>query len=176
VNKTLLITRGAPGAGKTTFLKKLGLYSFVVSSDQIRCEIGGIKILPNGAQQRGIVDESKVWSRVEEEIITRMHNDNTVIIDATFQKKLDFKMPLRTAKLYQYEVKVIDFTMISEKKAISQNANRQGWQLVPPKVISEAYKNYRKEKLDHKIKNIPYFIFEDTALCKHLQKEAFLKR
>lgn len=164
MGKFLLLTRGAPGVGKSTTLRELGLAAMVVSPDQIRCEIGGLYQTKRGIQERGHFEESDVWLRVEKEILDRMQKKIPVIVDATFQRIRDFKMPIMLAKRFQYSLDIIDFTAIPESIAQERNAERTGWQYVPPSIISKAYTNFRKEKLDKRVNCIRPENFTDTAL------------
>lgn len=162
MSRILILTRGAPGVGKTTYLNNHGLYDFVVSPDQIRSDIGGVSELGDGYEMRGSFDERDVWLQVKNEISSKMKKGEPVIVDATFQQTLDFTLPLSIAKINKYEVIILDFTMVSQNQAIRQNAQRQGWKLVPEDVIAKAYKNFRKNSMPKGIKVIPYLKFTNT--------------
>lgn len=168
MSKWMILTRGAPGAGKTTFLRELGLVHYVVSPDQIRCEIGGLHDV-GGVQERGFFQETEVWAQVREEIVDRMQRAMPVIVDATFQRVRDFEMPLRLAKKYRYSTQVIDFTMVPEETAQQRNAERNGWQRVPSKVISKAYQNFRREPMPKNTNLMPHLQFAKTPLYRELR-------
>ena len=164
--KVLFLTRGAPGAGKTTFLRRHGLQQYVISPDQIRCEIGGVYEVENGVQERGYFDERDVWKRVYDEVRERMLLKEGIVVDATFQNLRDFKTPLSLAKSHKYEVHIIDFTSIPEKTAQERNAQRKGWQHVPPDVISKAYSRFRADRLPKSTNVIPFFDFKNLQFFK----------
>lgn len=47
-NKKLILFRGAPGCGKSTFIKNNGLEQYTLSTDLIRLEISEPEILEDG--------------------------------------------------------------------------------------------------------------------------------
>ena len=95
MSKLIILTRGAPGAGKTTFLENMGLTNHVVSPDEIRAKQGGVFLDPQGHEQRGPIDEREVWHEVETTIRRRMEQKYLIVVDATFQSTRDFTMPLK---------------------------------------------------------------------------------
>jgi len=168
--KILLLTRGAPGAGKTTYLRAHGLHRYVVSPDQIRCEIGGVYETDKGVQERGYFNEQDVWKRVYGDIRERMQLKEPVVVDATFQNLRDFKTPFSLAKLHNYEVHIIDFTSVPEMVAQERNAQRSGWQHVPPNVISNAYIKFHSERLPKSASSTPFTDFEGSCIYQALVK------
>ena len=140
------MTRGAPGAGKSTFLRAHNLWALTVSPDQIRDDLGGLFEDDAGHIQRGAVAEAEVWRTVERDLHARMVDGRHVIIDATFQKTRDFEMPGRLAQAHGYRQAVLDFTMVPVEVALERNRLRSGRAKVPEAVIRRAYARFRKNK------------------------------
>ncbi len=164
--RLLILTCGAPGVGKSTLLRELGLWHLVVSPDMIRAQLGGIYVV-DGVEERGFFEEDEVWREVEIEVAERMKRSEPVIIDATFQLREHFKMPAKLANAHKYSVAVLDFRWVPKQTAIKQNSMRSGWQLVPEKVIDIAYKRFEKLKLG-KIKTIKSSDFENSEIHRSL--------
>lgn len=167
----LILTRGAPGAGKTTFLQDLGLRRFVIDPDQIRCEIGGLYDIGNGVQKRGPFDNAEVVARVRDEIRKRMQYNEPIIVDTTLQRLRLLLMPLSLAKKFGYCVTILDFSMVPEETAQLRNQKRKGWKYVSPRVISNAYQNFRCEPLPKGATSISYLAFAESKLCQMIQNE-----
>lgn len=167
--KILLLTRGAPGAGKTTFLEKHGLEKHVISPDQIRCEIGGVYEAGGGVLERGISNERDVWKQVYYRVREKMRKSERIIIDATFQNLRDFKTPLRLSKSYKYATHILDFTSVPERTAQERNAQRTGWQYVPPEVISRAYSRFRNGRPPKSVNVISFLEFENSSILEAMK-------
>jgi len=151
MSKLIILTRGAPGAGKTTFLENMGLTSYVVSPDEIRAKQGGVFLDTQGHEQRGPIDEREVWLEVETTIRKLMEQKSLIVVDATFQSTRDFKMPLKLANLFKYTVVCIDFSDVSLVELHHRNSKRTGWRLVPPEVIDTAYERIRVNKIPESV-------------------------
>lgn len=147
MSKLILLTRGAPGAGKTTFLENMGLTRYVVSPDDIRAKQGSVFLDAQGHEQRGPIDEREVWLEVETTIRKLMEQQSLIVVDATFQSTRDFKMPLKLAKLFKYTVVCIDFSDVSLADLHHRNSKRTGWRLVPTEVIDAAYERIKHNKI-----------------------------
>lgn len=164
MKKWLVMTRGAPGSGKSTFLREKGLSKYTINPDMIRAEQAGLYMDEDGIEQRGFVDEASVWRQVELDVRERMEKSEPVIIDATFQQLRDFKMPAKLANQFKYSPAVLDFTKVSQQTAISRNSKRQGWAKVPEEVISTAYERFRKNAIGKGLLVVDFEDFENSAL------------
>lgn len=160
----LIMTRGAPGSGKSTFLRENGLAKYTVNPDFIRAELGGLYIDSDGTEQRGFVDESEVWKQVESEVRQRMEDRQHVIIDATFQQARDFRMPAKLIKQMKpkFRPMVLDFTGVTKDVAKERNSQRDGWARVPEKVIDNAYQRFKQNPLGTSLLSVPFDEFLNT--------------
>jgi predicted kinase len=150
--KVLILTRGAPGSGKTTFLSHNGLSRYVISPDSIRAQLGGVEVDSKGEPQIGYFREDDVWREVKLETRERMEDEEPVIIDATFQVPKHLEMPLKLANQFKYKPLILDFTGIPMNVSVTQNALRKGWERVPEEVIENAYANFKRYKISGKSK------------------------
>lgn len=173
--KILILTRGAPGCGKSTFLAQNGLAQFVISPDLIREEIGIVEYDQKGDPQIGYFNEEDVWREVKHEIRNRMEKDVPIIVDATFQTPRHIEMPLRLAKQFKYQLLFVDFTNISKDLAKRQNAMRAGWRRVPVEIIDRAYANFQRYRIpdNGQVKKLTPTQFISSDIYKLLQSTSF---
>lgn len=164
------MTRGAPGSGKSTFIRENGLARFAVSPDLIRAEQGGLYFDSDGIEQRGFVDEESVWKQVESEVRQKMERKEHVIIDATFQQAKDFKMPAKLISQIKprYQPVILDFTSVPKSIVKERNLERIGWARVPDKVIDNAYQRFREKPTGTKLLNIPFDEFGGSRVAQDL--------
>lgn len=164
MKKWLIMTRGAPGSGKSTFIRENGLSHLTINPDLIRVEQAGVYADEDNVEQRGFVDEASVWRQVEIEVRERMESGNPVIIDATFQQLRDFKMPAKLANQFKYKPAVLDFTGVPINTAIDRNAKRRGWAKVPDTVITTAYERFKKNIIGSGLLVVKFDQFENSPL------------
>lgn len=162
--RTLILLRGAPGSGKSTFIERQGLQPYALSPDTIRLLMGGVVITEKGELSINQSADKYVWQQVEEVLEKKMARGEFIIFDATFQNARDFKMPMRYARLYRYQVYCIDFSDIPEEVALSRNLLRQPYKQVPEFVITRAYERFAKTRLPRNITLISYKEYENKKL------------
>ena len=169
MKKWLVMTRGAPGAGKSTFLRENGLAMYTVNPDLIRTQQAELYVDEDNVERRGFVDEAKVWRQVELDVRERMENGQPVIIDATFQQSRDFKMPAKLAGQFKYTPAILDFTKVPLSVAIERNSKRSGYQKVPENVIHTAYDRFRKNTVGKGLLVVDFKDFENSPLYSALK-------
>ncbi|WP_342270440.1 RNA ligase [Rickettsia endosymbiont of Orchestes rusci] len=166
--RKLILLRGAPGSGKSTFIKKQNLEGFALSPDTVRILMGGIVMSPEGRIIINSANDKKVWIEVERILNEKMFRGEFIVIDATFQLAQDFKMPIKSANKHRYEIYCIDFTSISIETALEQNLQRELYKQVPKNVITRAYERYKTNPIPEFIKVFPYADFEEVSLIDNL--------
>ena len=89
--KNLIVLRGCPGAGKSTWIKENGLEQYTLSPDNIRM-LASAPILTETNTNATISQENEtyVWSLLYELLEKRMQNGDFTIIDATHSRSTDF--------------------------------------------------------------------------------------
>ena len=164
--KILVLTRGAPGAGKTTLSLENSIAQFVINPDMIRMEIANLAstddYVPNS------VDEREVWRRVYREVRDNMEQKLPVIIDATFQLDKDFSDPIRLSNLFNYSLHCIDFSSVPLSVALDRNRQRKGWRRVPDDVIEKDYIRFRSGRVKNYVKMIDYKDFPNHPIYQKL--------
>lgn len=147
--RTLLLMRGAPGAGKTTWISQHGLEKYAISPDLIRGLCSSTELQPSGkfkiSQARE--NEKVVWNVLMEILEHRMSRGEFTIIDATCSKTKDMQKYKDLAQQYRYRMYVMDFTDIPLSTCLEQNKKRDEEKQVPSKAIENIYSRFATQKV-----------------------------
>lgn len=148
MSKRLVLVHGAPGAGKSSFIKELGLEYLTISPDNLRLLFSAPEslVVDNHAYpslQISQKNNKKVWKLVFEILESRMRNGSDTIFDACNFTQ-DFIAKYATlAKLYDFRVIVLDFSSIPLDVLLKQNEQRlrydAGLRYVPEQVVRNIY-------------------------------------
>ena len=98
--RVLLLFRGAPGVGKSTYIKEHGLESYVLSPDTIRMQCQSPVLDINGKQCIGMNHEKFVWETLFKILEFRMQRGDFTVIDATNSKTSEMNQ-YKTLLLHQ---------------------------------------------------------------------------
>ena len=84
--RVLLLLRGAPGCGKSTFIDNNGLRPYALSADEIRLQCQSPQQNIFGNPQISQNNEKDVWDMLFRMLRIRMSKGEFTVIDATQQK------------------------------------------------------------------------------------------
>lgn len=84
--RILLLFRGAPGCGKSTYIKEHGLEQYALSADVIRLMCQGGQETPTGQMEISPQNDDVVWDMLFKLLEVRMKNGEFTVIDATNSK------------------------------------------------------------------------------------------
>ena len=143
----LILTRGAPGAGKSTWIADQGLTPFIVAPDDVRLSFGGIVMGKDGRMGISQAHEKQVWARVEETLHFKMGQGQLVVLDATHQRSKDFALAKRVAERHRYTVHCVDFSHVPIDLAHERNKKRVAWKQVPDRVVDTAYQRFASHRV-----------------------------
>lgn len=138
--RTLLITRGAPGSGKSTWIKKMGLENYTLSADSIRLLVESPIIVPE--KKHRVISQKNdnyVWTLLFELLEKRMSNGEFVVVDATHSRSSDFSRYNKLCERYRYRRYYVDFSDVSIDECKRRNAEREDYKIVPESVIDKIY-------------------------------------
>lgn len=134
--RTLFLLRGAPGAGKSTWIANNNLGAYTLSTDNIRlmCESPATTI--EGEKAISQKNDGFVWEFLFKLLETRMENGEFVIIDATHYKAPLINQYNDLVDKYRYRVYVVDFSQISVEELHKRNEAR-GFRKIPKETINK---------------------------------------
>lgn len=144
--RTLILTRGCPGSGKSTFIKNNGLEEYTLSPDQIRLLFQSPVLNEHGGLNISMQNESQVWKFLFELLEKRMERGELTVIDATHQGRTTFQPYIKLIEKYRYRAFVLDFTHIPIEQTLIQNKSREEYKFVPEEYLHRAYARYELEK------------------------------
>ena len=150
----LILMRGAPGAGKSTFIRQQGLEGYTICPDEFRLRLGGIVSTPEGEMTISHRYEKRVWAEVEEVLEFKMEQGQLIVFDATFQTGREFTLPIKLAERFGYQLHCVDFTMVPKQLSLERNQRRVAWKVVPEHVIHTAYERFERHRLPKRIDRI----------------------
>ncbi|MFT5510072.1 MAG: putative kinase [Hyphomicrobiaceae bacterium] len=165
----LILLRGAPGVGKSTFIERQGLKPYAISPDEFRLRLGGVVMTPEGGQAVSHAHEKRVWSEIEDVLDFKMGQGQFVVFDATFQRARDFSLAVKLAERHRYQVHCIDFSGISKELAHERNKLRDAWKVVPDHVIDTAYTRFVDHPIPKSINRMPVAELDGRSLIDILE-------
>lgn len=142
--RTLLLMRGAPGCGKSTWIKQHELEQYTLSPDNIRVLCSSTELQPDGTFKisQNQQNEAIVWDILFKLLEYRMSRGEFTVIDATCSKTKDIQKYKDLADSYRYRMFIVDFTSIPLDVCLKQNKMRPQWKHVPDKAIENIYARF----------------------------------
>lgn len=154
--RTLLLMRGSPGAGKTTWIEQNGLTQYALSPDTIRVMCSSNELQPTGeykiSQERE--NENMVWDVLFKILEHRMSRGEFTVIDATCSKTKDIQRYKELAQSYRYRMFIVDFTDIPLDVCLKQNKMRDEVKQVPSNAIKNIYARFSTQSVPSSVKII----------------------
>lgn len=141
--RNLVVLRGCPGAGKSTWIKENGLEPYTLSPDNIRMMTSAPVLTTEGTDVTiSQENESYVWELLYELLEKRMQNGDFTIIDATHSRSTDFSRYNSLCNTYKYRRYVVSFTDVPKEVCIQRNHERDAYKRVPDNVIEKMYARF----------------------------------
>lgn len=121
--RTLVLLRGIPGIGKSTFVKNHKLENYTISLDSLRLLLSAPVLTENGHMAINQKVSGEAWSLAFELLEKRMMNGDFTVMDATHVKPKDINQYQHLVQKYLYNVVVVNFEADLDK-AITQDKGR----------------------------------------------------
>ena len=145
--RSLVILRGSPASGKSTWIKKMNLENYTLSADSIRLLVESPILVPE-KQYRVISqkNDTYVWTLLFELLEKRMSRGEFIIIDATHSRSSDFSRYNKLCERYRYRKYYVDFSDVSIEECKRRNALREEYKRVPDSVIDKMYSRLKTQQ------------------------------
>lgn len=145
--KNLILLRGCPSVGKSTWIEKNGLKDYTLSADDIRLLYRSTVIDCNGKENIDQSINKQAWKTLFEILEKRMELGEFTVIDACNSKSSELNAYKSLAEKYRYRIYCIDFTDIPIEQAKEWNKKRPEYKRVPEKAIDLYYSRFQTQKI-----------------------------
>ena len=152
--RILLLLRGAPGCGKTTWIEENGLKKYALSADDIRLLYESPMMKADGTEGICQSMDDIVWKTLFRILEARMQKGCFTVIDATNSKTTEISRYKEMCETYRYRIYCVDFTNIPIEEVKKRNANREPLKRIPDKEIDKMYARFRSQKIPTGVKVI----------------------
>ena len=144
--RQLVLLRGAPGCGKSTWIDEMGFRDYALSADEFRLNLRSPIIDAEGNSSVDQKTNKDAWDMLFKALEIRMENGDFTVIDACNTKTSEMSRYKDLAQQYKYRVFVVDFTDIPIEEVKQQNASRYPlYKRVPENVIDLAYSRFKTQ-------------------------------
>lgn len=143
--RTLLLFRGAPGVGKSTYIEKNGLKPYTLCADDIRLLCQSPILSVNGNTEITMSNDRAVWQTLFKLLEVRMHRGEFTVIDATNSKTSEMSQYKKLCQEYRYRMYLIDFTDVPIEECKRRNSLRAVVKQVPEAVIDKMYSRFKTQ-------------------------------
>lgn len=138
--RALVILRGSPACGKSTWIKEMKLQNYTLCADTIRMLFESPVLVPDKPyRQISQANDGHVWQLLFELLEKRMQNGEFVIIDATHSRSSDFSRYNKLCERYRYRKYYIEFSDVPIEECKRRNNTRIPFRRVPESVIDKIY-------------------------------------
>lgn len=136
--RKLVLLRGAPGSGKSTFAQQMGWEYHTLSMDQLRLNRRAPELSSDGRLQISQDENPAVAKEFFHLIGNKMGRGEFVVVDTQLANRP--KDILKLAEDHNYKVCVVDFSSMPIEQVRTQNAGRPEVKRVSAKIIEDFYK------------------------------------
>jgi predicted kinase len=110
--RVLLILRGAPGCGKSTWIKEHGLEPYTLSADALRLMYNNPMMYIDGTMGISQENGDVIWDTLYSMLEFRMRKGAFTVIDATNSKTSEMNHYKQLCQDYRYRIYLVDFTTL----------------------------------------------------------------
>ena len=138
--KNLIVLRGAPGCGKSTFIEKWELGQYTLCADKLR-ELFESPVMDNqnGKHMLSQWHDKDVWDLLLNLLEQRMSRGELCVVDATHSRPQDFQKYKKLIEKYRYRAYCVSFADVPIEVCKKQNLMRPEYKHVPEEVIDKMY-------------------------------------
>lgn len=145
--RVLLLLRGSPGCGKSTWIEQNDLKQYTLCADDIRMMCSSPFLTVSGEESINQSNDTVVWSTLFKLLEIRMQNGEFTVIDATNSKTVEMNRYKELCGQYKYRMYCVDFTDVPIEVAKERNRNREELKRVPDIAIDKMYARFATQKI-----------------------------
>ncbi len=137
--RDLVLLRGLPASGKSTWIERIGLQNYTVSSDQVRMLFSSpARDWKDGKPSISQKEDKLVWETIYQMVETRMRHGDLIFMDAVNVKVSSWK---KLAEKYHYRIWVKSFD-VSVEECIARDLFR-GYKSVGEEIIRKFHQKLK---------------------------------
>lgn len=152
--RILLLMRGSPGCGKSTWIEQNGLKPYTLSADDIRLLCQSPLMQVDGNYAISQANDNVTWKTLFNLLEVRMQKGEFTVIDATNSKTSEMNRYKNMCETYKYRMYCVDFTDIPIGEVKRRNSLREPLKRVPDEIIDKMYSRFITQKIPSGIKVI----------------------
>lgn len=174
--RTLVIFRGSPACGKSTFIKEHNLEQYTLSADNIRLMCQAPILTTDGRYSISCENDKKVWNILFDILEERMIRGEFIVVDATNSKTSEMTRYKKIAETYRYRIICIDMTDVPIEECKRRNRLRKpSYKIVPEHAIENQYSRFVTQQIPSGIKVIKPEEFENEVQFKAIDLSNYKK-
>jgi predicted kinase len=145
--RTLIILRGAPASGKSSWIKDHCLQYYTLSSDDLRLLVQSPATSLEGNLTITSKNDTQVWKLLYNLLEDKMRRGEFVIVDATHYTNKSMSKYKDLINKYRYRAYYIDFSEgLSLEEHLERNRKRVCLKQVPDEVIIKMYNQLQNQE------------------------------
>lgn len=145
--RTLIILRGAPASGKSSWIKDHCLQYYTLSSDDLRLLVQSPATSLEGNLTITSKNDTQVWKLLYNLLEDKMRRGEFVIVDATHYTNKSMSKYKDLINKYRYRAYYIDFSEgLSLEEHLERNRKREYLKEVPDEVIIKMYNQLQNQE------------------------------
>ncbi len=145
--RTVLLLRGLPASGKSTFIEDNNLQDYTVSSDLFRTLLGSNELEVDGRFRISMSVSNARWKYLFDVLEERFRKGCFTVLDATNIKGKDIQQVYKLARNYRYRVYCVDFTDVPFEECAKRDANRPEHKQVGRSVLERMNQSLQNNKV-----------------------------
>lgn len=145
--RTLIILRGAPASGKSSWIKDRCLQNYTLSSDDLRLLFQSPTTSLEGHLTISSKNDNQVWRFLYQLLEDKMRRGEFVIVDATHYTNKSMSKYKELINKYRYRAYYVDFSEgLSLEEHLERNRKREYLKQVPDEVIIKMYNQLQNQE------------------------------
>lgn len=160
--RQLVLLRGSPACGKSTFITTHDLEPYTLSADTIRLQYCSPALSINGDWAISQRNDKIVWDTLFKMLEVRMQNGCFTVVDATNSKTAEMNRYKELCQKYRYRIMCVDMTDVPIEVCKERNSKRAEYKRVPEEVIDNMYSRFATQNIPSGIKVVKPEEFEEA--------------